>query len=488
MTARSLLLSISALLVSAVHADTTEFCLDGEFNLGARYQGSEPGVDEFVPTRWCVVTDDESQRARFFGSGKSNPDMEGNWTVAALPPDLVRIVNAEDPPDIEFPGADARKEAQHIRRIDPRRFVEEHSASPVAGVRAEIGDGQLRSLRMSADLPLRGRVPVTWHWDWSDDTRPGLVIEIDGAVLFRATGNWRPIEGKELKELWIATAGADPVQVPGENLPSRVNMSRMDVAEGVYLVSGGRTGFQHLVVDTSEGLVIADAPAGWVEINQVPPTDLVPGLGISGLSERFIDFLRQEFPGRPVHAVALTHAHDDHSGGARAFAAAGGSVFAPAESADFLERALNRNSMPVDRFSAIDRKLEVIPVTGKLVLGDKPNRVQLVSIGASPHGSAALGVHAVDRGYFFVSDLHVPNSQDGVPRADRLTTECWFADWAVRNLSSDTVVLNSHSTVETPVSRLASYLESKNCDGDREIDLKSLRDGVEKTIETSKPQ
>ncbi len=465
MTARFLLLSISTLLASAVHADQTEFCLNGEFNLGARYQGSEPGVDEFVPTRWCVITDDESGRARFFGSGKSNPDMYGSWTVAALPPDLVRIVNAEDPPDIEFPGADAHSEARLIRRIDPRRFVEEHSNSPVAGVRAQIEDGRLRSLVMSADLPLRGRVPVTWRWDWSDDTHPGLTVKVDGAVFFRATGNWRQIEDKDADELWTATAGADPVQVPGENWPSRVDMNRIDVAEGVYLVRGVRTGFQHLVVDTSEGLVVADAPAGWVEMHQVPPTDLVPGLGISGLSERFIDFLRQEFPGRPVHAVALTHAHDDHSGGARAFAATGAKIYAPAETTDFLERALNRKSMPGDRFSAADHKLDVIPVTGKLVLGDEPDRVQLVSIGSSPHGSAALGVHALDSGYFFVSDLHVPNSEDGVPRADRLVTECWFAGWAISNLPSDTVVLNSHSTVETPVARLVKYLGSEACAG-----------------------
>ncbi len=465
MIARSLLLTIIMLFTSAVDADTTEFCLDGEFNLGARYQGTEPGVDEFVPTRWCVITDDDSERARFSGSGKSNPDMDGSWTVAALPPDLVRIVNAEDPPDIEFPGAAARNEARLIRRIDPRRFVDEHSTSPVAGVHADIDAGKLSSLVMSADLPMRGRVPVTWRWDWSDETHPELIVEVDGAVFFRATGSWRQPEGEDVDGLWIATAGADPVQVPGENWPSRVNMSRIDVAKGVHLIRGVRTGFQHLVVDTREGLVIADAPAGWVEIHQVPPTDLVPELGISGLSERFIDFLRQAFKGRPIHAVALTHAHDDHAGGARAFGAAGAKIYAPSEYTGFLERVLNRNTMPQDRFSAINLKLDVIPVMGELTLGDETNKVRFVSIGASPHSSAALGVHAVDSGYFFVSDLHVPSSEDDVPRADRLATECWFADWAVDNLPPDTVVLNSHSAVETPISRLVRYLESDGCRG-----------------------
>ena len=105
MIARQLLLTLSCLAApTVVAAGTTEFCLDGEFNLGARYQGTDPGVDEFVPTRWCVVTADDSERAVFIGSGKSNPDMDGGWTVALLPPDLVRIVNAEPQRRTECPA------------------------------------------------------------------------------------------------------------------------------------------------------------------------------------------------------------------------------------------------------------------------------------------------------------------------------------------------------------------------------------------------
>jgi hypothetical protein len=68
-----------------------------------------------------------------------------------------------------------------------------------------------------------------------------------------------------------------------------------------------------------------------------------------------------------------------------------------------------------------------------------------------------------DAGYFFVSDLHVPNSDAAVPRSDRVRTECWFADWAVANLPEGTVVINSHSTPQTPVSRLEEYLQSDAC-------------------------
>jgi len=280
LSARTLLLTLSCLAAPmVVAADTTEFCLDGEFNLGARYQGTEPGVDEFVPTRWCVVTEDDAQRAVFSGSGKSNPDMKGGWTVALLLPDLVRIVNAEDPPDIGFHGADSRAEALSVRRIDPRRLVEEHQATPLGNIRVTIREGQLQMLRTSADLPLRGRVPVVWEWSWNDPEHPQLKMQVDGEVFFRARGSWRNLSDDESQQRWRATPGADPVQVPGEHWPSRINMQRVDVADGVYLIRGVRTGFQHLVVDTAEGLVVADAPAGWVELHQIPPADLVPGLG-----------------------------------------------------------------------------------------------------------------------------------------------------------------------------------------------------------------
>ncbi len=464
MIARQLLHILSCLAAPAVAgAGTTEFCLDGEFNLGARYQGTEPGVDEFVQTRWCVVTEDDSERAVFIGSGKSNPDMDGNWTVALLPPDLVRIVNAASPPDVEFHGADIRLEALSVRRLDPRRLVEEHNRTPLGQVNVRIRKGRLQTLRTSIDLPLRGRVPVVWTWSWKDSEHPQATLQVDGEVFFRARGSWRNLGSDEARQRWRVTPGADPVQVPGEHWPARINMERVDLAEGVYLIRGVRTGFQHLVVDTAAGLVVADAPTGWVELHQIPPADLVPGLGVSGLSERLIDFLAAEFPGRPIRAVALTHAHDDHAGGARAFAAARADVYAPAEYAAFLQSAFNRDSMPQDRLSDINGDVEVVPVAAAVTLDDARNPVRLLSIGAGPHGSAALGVHAAAAGYFFVSDIHVPRSDAAAPRVERAATECWFARWAVANLPPATVVLNSHSSPQTPVSRLDSYLRSEPC-------------------------
>lgn len=235
----------------------------------------------------------------------------------------------------------------------------------------------------------------------------------------------------------------------------------INLTDDVYLISGVRTGFQHLVVDTDEGLVVADAPAGWVEFHHIPPSDLVPGLEVSGLSEKLIDFLSAEFPDRPIAAVALTHFHDDHAGGARAFAAEGTDIYTSQQAASFIKTALNRPSMPKDRLTP--RPAKVPPVIDSVTIGSKPNRVKLVPMGAGPHVSSMLGIWALDKNYFFVSDVHVPDSESNTPREDRAATECWFANWAVRNLAPEVRVVNSHSAPITPVSRLAMYLESDLC-------------------------
>ena len=446
-------------------AETREFCLEARWDIGARYQGFRPAAGEWVPTTWCVVTDDDSDRVLFKGSGNANHDYDDSFSVAFLPPDLVRIVNRDAPPDVEFRGAASSEEARRLRRLDPARLYEDHAEATdgIPGLDIDTEAGRVGEIRTLADMPLRGRVAVNWQWRWEDPDRPQARLLIDGEVLLEGTGSWRTLGEDEASAAWQATAGAEPIVAPADAWPSRVHMQLVELADRVYLVRGVRSGFQHMVVDTRDGLVVADAPAGWVELHQLPPADLVPGLGVSGLSEAFVDFLAAELPGRPILAVALTHLHDDHSGGARAFAAAGGDVYAPEELATFFTAALNRESMPADRLSASEGRVEVRPVADSLAIGGRPAPVRLISIGPGPHADAMLGVLAVESGYFFVSDVHVPRSDADEPRPGREATECWFAEWAVANLPDDAIVINSHSSPETPVSRLAAYLESPRC-------------------------
>jgi glyoxylase-like metal-dependent hydrolase (beta-lactamase superfamily II) len=326
-----------------------------------------------------------------------------------------------------------------------------------------IEDGRLQRVETTTDLPLRGRVPIVWAWDWAETQTPRAELSVDGVVMFRGTGRWEILSESEALATWAPTPGADPVQVPGDRWPARVAMELVNLSEGVHLVRGVRTGFQHLVVETSEGLVVGDAPAGWVEFHQLPPSDLVPGLGISGLSEQLIEFLRDAFEGQSIAAVVLTHFHDDHAGGARAFAAAGAKIYAPARSAAFLEQALNRPEMPQDRLSKSSNSLEVTGIDEVETIGTGSNAVRLVPIGNNPHVDAMLALWVVDKDYLFVSDIHVPHSDAEAPSPERALTECWFAEQATTRFPDTVRVINSHSDTATPVSRLRAYLNSDVC-------------------------
>ncbi|MCO6511359.1 MAG: MBL fold metallo-hydrolase [Aridibacter famidurans] len=492
-----LFLILFVLSAIAVHAQDAgeppvfeEFCLKGEFDLGWRLQGTKPEAGEFYPTEWCVISSKDSPNVRFSGKGRSNPDMESTFTVVYLPPNMVRIVNEGPQPDLEFREAIVGAEAIAVRRLDPKRIAEEIEANP-GWVISKSGNGMIEvrfpgsrfvstvsivdssaiSFYTDVDLPLRGRVRAVWEWKTEGEEYGARVtMTVDGMVVYRAKSTRRVLSAESASKAFEPAADEpEAVSIPGKAWPARVAMNLKTIEKGVHIVRNVRTGFHHFVVETNEGLVVADAPAGWVELHQLPPSDLVPGLGISGLSERFIDFLGGHFPGKRIRSVILTHAHDDHSGGARAFAAAGAKIYAPKGSSGFLQTALNRKEMPADRLSASGRKAEVTPVEGRFTMTDAARPVEAVSLGPNPHVDSMLGVFLPKQKIFFVSDIHVPGSDAPAPEANRAVSECFFASWAVENLPVGTRIFNSHSSQVTTVELMKKWTESERCSEQRAV-------------------
>ena len=444
--------------ISQTYADeAVEFCLVGELDLGTRLQGYRPHPGEWVDTTWCVVTEDASDRVYFSATGKPNPDVDGGWSVAYGPPGDVRI-GREALPDLLFVDSDIASEARKVRRMDPRRLAEELAAGALRepGFAAQIDAGRVSRVETSAHLPMRGTADVVWRWSWSDAEHPMLELSVAGLPLFRARGTWTPLAESERQRLLHAEPQASDIRIPGSEWPASVNMNLIELSNNVFIVDGVRSGFRHLVVRTGSGLVVADAPASWVEFHTLPPIDLVPGYEGTRLSEAFIGFLKQHFPDETIKALALTHFHDDHAGGTQAFAAAGADVYYPGPYTA-LRELLDIPDSPSDPF---------VEVTSAYRIPDLDIEIELIPINGNPHVENMLGVLVPEDQVFFVSDIHVPRDDSTEPPAERAATECWFAAWAVDHLPAGSSVINSHSDGVTPLATLGAYLESPTCSGD----------------------
>ena len=442
--------------------DAVEFCLAGELDLGTRLQGYRPQPGEWVETTWCVVTEDDSQRVYFSAAGKPNPDVDGGWSVLYGPPGDVRIVR-DGLPDLLFHDSNILSEAMQVRRMDPRRLADELKAAAGnnLGFQAIMDRDRVSRVETAAHMPIRGPVDVVWSWNWSEPDHPTLQITVAGLPLFRARGTWTTLSDAERLRVLHPAADESDIRIPGSEWPATVDMNLIELSDTVFVVDGVRSGFRHMVVRTGEGLLVADAPASWVEFHPIPPTDLVPGFEGPQLSESLIEFLEQSFPNEEIIAVALTHFHDDHAGGAGAFAMAGADVYMPGPAPEQIEAMLAKAHNAIGRPNR--RKSKLIEVVSPLRIPELDVEIALIPIKTNPHVEDMLGVLVPSERLFFVSDIHVPRGGESKPTAERAGTECWFAEWAVANLPAGTRVINSHSDGTTELAVLAGYLKHPVC-------------------------
>jgi glyoxylase-like metal-dependent hydrolase (beta-lactamase superfamily II) len=163
------------------------------------------------------------------------------------------------------------------------------------------------------------------------------------------------------------------------------------LAEGIFLVAG-RT-HNALVVDMSDHLVVIDAPI-----------DDAYGAWI-------LKACHERFPLKPIKALVLTHHHNDHSGGARAFVAAGADILVGAGNRAHFERMfaaphlLDRDTLQLAPKPA--HVLEVVePQTLKAGKGGL-RLLQLVPI-ANHHAKGMLVAYLPNERIAFVADLWSP--------------------------------------------------------------------------------
>lgn len=270
-------------------------------------------------------------------------------------------------------------------------------------VHLDVTTGVPTRLSTTENDPLFGTVESVLHYaDWRDTN--GVLVP--GQLEYRVDGQLIQQEQRGELDLVLASRARDvglspPLDVPaysrGWNMahwflrrialggPADTDQSYpvdlLEVGDGVYQVLG--SSHHSLVIETADGLVIADAP-------------LYPSRSVAVL-----EALAERWPGKPVQRLILTHHHYDHSGGVTAFAAAGIPITTHSGNTEFFTSALARQGLGAAPISGVGDQIELS--IGGLTIGlyDLP----------TSHVAGMLMVYLPDQRLVFNADLYSPGRE-----------------------------------------------------------------------------
>lgn len=154
--------------------------------------------------------------------------------------------------------------------------------------------------------------------------------------------------------------------------------------------------------------------------------------------------LREKVPGKPISHVVLSHFHDDHVGGARAFAEAGAILVTTADARPVIER-LMRAPAPLAGLADVaplpDLRFEL--VGDEHEIGGAGRSLKVLNARGSPHVNHMLVLHDVANRVAVAADMY----SDVAPFNP---TFDWFAEWLASRAQVDLLAGAHHGA--TPLS------------------------------------
>ena len=200
------------------------------------------------------------------------------------------------------------------------------------------------------------------------------------------------------------------------------------LAAGVYVHRGN---YNTLFADLGDSLIAIEAP------------------GADGASAAAMSKLREAVPDKPIKYLAVTHHHDDHAGGARAYLAEGAIlVTTPGNKAFFEKMAKARFTIEPDQLTRQPRPAVIETVTGgKRVFTGGGHTVELYDIGTNPHTDEMLVAWLPKEQILFQGDLF-NRPADGHARAGNETTVA-FLKWVEKSGLPVKTIVPVHGPVAT---------------------------------------
>ncbi|MBI3801958.1 MAG: MBL fold metallo-hydrolase [Deltaproteobacteria bacterium] len=249
---------------------------------------------------------------------------------------------------------------------------------------------QVGALKLPFELTYRvnGQIVMTEHIDSIENdldiSAVNFTIPEDLAQTDTADGR----RGEQSSQ-WILRRIA--LASPLDDEQTRVELT--EVAKGVFHVTGGT--HHSLAIEMSDHLIVVDAPL------------------YEERSQAVLAALGKKFPGKPVRFVVSTHFHNDHSGGLRAYVAAGATVVTGKVNEQFYSQVFTAKHTRVPDSLQQNPKPAVIETidSEKKVLTDGTRIVEIYPV-VNSHAEGMLVVYLPREKLLFVADLFSP----GAPR------------------------------------------------------------------------
>ncbi len=275
--------------------------------------------------------------------------------------------------------------------MDGARFA--HGADTVSLYFDRLS-GLLTVAESVVDDPILGdRRNVAWYSRWQD-AGGGVKLprQIDSQANARLQSH-SVITSATVNGAMDETSFAIPDSISSRaqrasSAPALLAVQLVELAPNVWRAEGGT--HHSLVIEQPARLVVIEAPQ------------------TTARSRAVLDTLRARFPGKPVATVVNTHHHWDHSGGVRAYMAAGIPVVTHLRNAAFIRGlASARKTIDPDALSRRPRVPVVRTLTDSMVLGEGDSRVVIYSI-PTIHAEGVLAAYVPASRILFARDVLSP--------------------------------------------------------------------------------
>ena len=434
----------------------------GSADLTTMMQGTHPERADLVPVQEQLAVDLDGGRVAYETHARVNPDAD-EWiryvhddegrmlVVLRLDGQAFWVPGDEDQkrryarmiPHLLLEDAlDRRWTLRHLGRFGGQEAVVVTLATGEAiTLLFDPETALLQGFEYLLDLPLLGDTPIRWTFDRYREVE-GLGLYPSGYRIWRGDRPYKEVRytviraGVEDAEVLRAPEGIalpEPPPRPDDGglpddatPPSRPEVR--ELADGVHLAVGVRTGFHALFVELENSVVVVDAPAGYHELQMVPAADWAGDVTSSSVGRRLLRAVRETAPGKPVILV-LTHHHGDHAGGIRPFIEAGATILTTEVTRPVVEQAARATfTLKPDELTGRTNDPRIEVVDDEHIISDGSRSVRVLDVGPNPHVEGMLVVYLPEERILYQSDLFMP-SGGHFPEQARVPVMRWFVDW-----------------------------------------------------------